>query len=116
MARVDEDGYYYIVDRLKDLIIVAGGNVYPREVEEVLYSHPKIFEAAVIGVPDTYRGEAVKAFVVLRPGLKAGVEEIRNYCSQNLAPYKVPKVVQFCDELPKSLIGKVLKKTLRQIA
>ncbi len=114
LARKDEDGYYYIVDRIKDLIIVGGFNVYPREVEEILYSHPKVAEAAVVGEPDEYKGELVKAFVVLRKGEKASVEELRAFCREFLSPYKVPRVIEFRDELPKSIIGKVLKKSLRK--
>jgi long-chain acyl-CoA synthetase len=116
MARTDEDGYFYIVDRLKDLIIVSGFNVYPREVEEILYNNPKIADAAVVGVPDEYSSEKIKAFVVLRPGARATVEEIRSYCREYLTPYKVPRIVEFKDELPKSLIGKVLKKDLKELS
>jgi long-chain acyl-CoA synthetase len=114
LARTDEEGYFYIVDRLKDLIIVSGFNVYPREVEEILYNHPKVADAAVLGVPDEYSSEKVKAYVVLQPGAYAAVDEIRDYCREHLTPYKVPKIVEFKDELPKSLIGKVLKKDLKE--
>jgi acyl-CoA synthetase (AMP-forming)/AMP-acid ligase II len=113
MATVDEDGYVFIVDRKKDMIISGGENIYPREVEEVLYSHPSILEAAVIGVPDEDWGEAVKAFVVLREGEKASEEEIIDFCKKNLASYKKPKFVEFLDVLPRSAAGKVLKKELR---
>jgi long-chain acyl-CoA synthetase len=109
---VDEEGYFSIVDRKKDLIIVGGYNIYPREVEEALYEHPKIEEVGVVGVPDTYRGEAVKAFVVLRSGERATVEEIREFAKQRLAAYKVPRAVEFRDDLPKSMIGKVLRRAL----
>jgi long-chain acyl-CoA synthetase len=112
MARMDERGYFYIADRMKDLIISGGYNIYPREVEEVLYEHPKVQEATVIGVPDQYRGEIVKAFVVLREGENASEEEIIAYCRENLAKYKVPRAVEFRKELPKSTIGKILKRVL----
>jgi long-chain acyl-CoA synthetase len=114
LATVDEDGYFRIVDRKKDLIIAGGYNVYPREVEDVLYSHPAIKEAAVIGVDSEYRGETVKAFVVLREGMSATAEEIIAYCREELAVYKAPKIVEFSEDLPKSLIGKVLRRELRE--
>src|SRR6266496_2642424 len=110
MAVMDEEGYFSIVDRKKDLIIAGGYNVYPREVEEVLYEHPKIEEVCVVGVPDPYRGETVKAFVVLRDGERATVEEIREFAKGRLAAYKVPRSVEFRDELPKTMIGKVLRR------
>ena len=112
MAVMDEEGYFSIVDRKKDLIIAGGYNVYPREVEEVLYGHPKIEEVCVVGVPDPYRGETVKAFVVLRDGERATVEDIREFAKGRLAAYKVPRSVEFRDELPKTLIGKVLRRAL----
>ncbi|HEY8450238.1 MAG TPA: long-chain fatty acid--CoA ligase [Bacillota bacterium] len=114
VARMDEDGYFYIVDRIKDMIISGGLNVYPREVEEVLYRHPAVREAAVIGVPDAYLGEAVQAYVVLTEGASVDAEELRRYCREHLAAYKVPKTIEFRDELPKSLIGKVLRRALRE--
>jgi long-chain acyl-CoA synthetase len=114
IAKMDEEGYFYIVDRKKDMIICGGFNVYPREVEEALYLHPKTLEAAVLGVPDPYRGETVKAFVVLKPGEKATAEEIIEFCRQNLARFKVPTQVEFRKELPKSHVGKVLRKVLRE--
>jgi long-chain acyl-CoA synthetase len=114
IAKMDEEGYFYIVDRKKDMIICGGFNVYPREVEEALYLHPKILEAAVLGVPDPYRGETVKAFVVLKPGEKSTAEEIIEFCRQNLARFKVPTLVEFRQELPKSHVGKVLRKVLRE--
>ncbi len=116
MAKMDEDGYFYIVDRKKDMIIAGGFNIYPREIEEVLYEHPAVAEAAVIGVPDPYRGETVKAFIELKPGWKGKVseEEIIKFCKERLAAYKVPKLVEFRDELPKSLVGKVLRRVLRE--
>ncbi|MCX7689192.1 long-chain-fatty-acid--CoA ligase [Thermoflexus sp.] len=116
IARMDEDGYFYIVDRKKDMILTGGFNVYPREVEEVLYAHPAVLEATVVGVPDPYRGEAVKAYVVLKPGAQASEEEILAHCRKNLAPYKVPRSVEFRDSLPKSMVGKVLRRVLRETA
>jgi long-chain acyl-CoA synthetase len=112
MAVMDEEGYFSIVDRKKDLIIAGGFNIYPREVEEVLYEHPKILEVCVAGVPDSYRGEVVKAFVVLRSGEQATADEIREFAKTRLAAYKVPRSVEFRDELPKTLIGKVLRRAL----
>jgi long-chain acyl-CoA synthetase len=112
MAVMDEEGYFSIVDRKKELIIAGGYNIYPREVEEVLYEHPKILEVCVAGVPDSYRGEIVKAFVVLRPGEQASTDEIREFAKARLAAYKVPRAVEFRDELPKTLIGKVLRRAL----
>jgi long-chain acyl-CoA synthetase len=112
MAVMDEEGYFAIVDRKKDMIIAGGYNVYPREVEEVLYEHPKVLEVAVAGVPDAYRGEVVKAFVVLRQGEQATVDEIREFAKARLAAYKVPRAVEFRDDLPKTLIGKVLRRAL----
>jgi long-chain acyl-CoA synthetase len=114
MAKMDAEGYFYIVDRMKDMIIAGGFNIYPREVEEVLYKYPKVKEAAVIGVQDPYRGETIKAFVVLREGETATEEEIVAYCKQELARFKVPKLVEFRKELPKSLIGKVLRRVLAE--
>lgn len=112
IARMDEDGYFYIVDRKKDLIIAGGYNVVPREVEEVLFMHPKVMEAAVVGVPDPKRGETVKAFIVLKEGQTATAEEIREFCKEHLAPYKVPTLVEFRKELPKTQVGKVLRRML----
>jgi len=112
MSRMDEDGFFYIVDRKKDMIIASGFNIYPREVEEVLFQHPKIQEAAVVGVPHEYRGETVKAFIVLKEGETASEKEIIDFCTERLAKYKVPKLVEFRTELPKSIIGKVLRRVL----
>jgi len=112
MAVMDEEGYFSIVDRKKDMIIAGGYNIYPREVEEILYEHPKILEVAVAGVPDSYRGEVVKAFVVLRPGEQATTDEIREFAKARLAGYKVPRSVEFRDDLPKTMIGKVLRRAL----
>jgi long-chain acyl-CoA synthetase len=113
IAIFDEEGYFSIVDRKKDMIISGGFNIYPRDVDEVLFSHPKVLDACAIGTPDAYSGERVKAFVVLKPGEKATESEIIEYCKQSLAKYKVPKYVEFVDSLPKSAIGKVLRKDLR---
>jgi long-chain acyl-CoA synthetase len=113
IGRMDEEGYIYIVDRKKDMVIAGGFNIYPREVDEVLYQHPKIAEAVSAGVPDAYRGETVKAFIVLKPGMTATEQEIIAFCKTKLAPYKVPKRVEFRSELPKSAVGKVLRKMLR---
>jgi len=113
IARKDDDGYFYIVDRKKDLIIAGGFNIYPREVEEVLFEHPAIKEAAVIGLPDPYRGETVKAFVVMKDGGSATAEEIIAWCRERLASYKVPRHVEFRDSLPKSGVGKYLRRELR---
>ena len=112
MAVMDEEGYFSIVDRKKDLIISGGYNIYPREVEEVLYEHPKVQEVCVAGVPDPYRGETVKAFVVLRQGERVTADELRDLAKSKLAAYKVPRVVEFRDELPKTLVGKVLRRAL----
>ncbi len=114
LAIMDEDGYFYIVGRKKDMIISSGFNVYPREIEEVLYEHPKVAEASVIGIPHEKRGEAVKAFIVLKEGETATAEEITQFCRKNLAAYKVPAVVEFKETLPKTMIGKVLRRQLRE--
>jgi len=114
IGRMDEEGYFYIVDRKKDMIICSGYNVYPRDIEEVLYQHPKIQEACIVGVPDPYRGETVKAFVVLKETEQAAQEEIIEYCQKNMAKYKAPTMVEFRKELPKSHVGKVLRKILRE--
>ncbi|MFO7270823.1 MAG: long-chain fatty acid--CoA ligase [Sphaerobacter thermophilus] len=112
IATMDEDGYFTIVDRKKDMILASGLNVYPREVEEVLYEHPAVLEAGVIGVPDPYRGESVKAYVVLKPGASATAEELEAYCREHLSAYKVPHAFEFRDTLPKSGVGKVLRRVL----
>ena len=114
IARQDEDGYIYIFDRKKDMIIAGGYNVFPREIDEVLFQHPKIKEAVSVGVPHVYRGETIKAFVVLREGETATEDEIIDFCRQNLAAHKSPKIVEFRKELPKSAVGKILRKILRE--
>jgi long-chain acyl-CoA synthetase len=113
IAVVDEEGYFSIVDRKKDMIISSGFNIYPRDVDEVLFAHPKIMEACVIGVPDTHSGERIKAFIVMKEGETATAEEIIEYCKENLTRYKIPKYVEFVDDLPKSAVGKILRKELR---
>ncbi|MBN2026818.1 MAG: long-chain fatty acid--CoA ligase [Actinobacteria bacterium] len=110
----DEDDYFFIVDRKKDLVIAGGYNIYPREIDEVLFQHPKVLDAVVVGIPDEYRGETIRAYIVLKEGESASEEEIISFCREKLAAYKVPKSVEFRDELPKSAIGKVLRKILRE--
>ena len=112
VAKMDEDGYFFIVDRKKDMIVASGYNVYPREVEEILFEHPDVAEAVAIGVPDDYRGETVKAFVVKRSGATTTEEEILAFCKERLAPYKAPRTVEFRDDLPKSAVGKLLRRVL----
>ncbi|MCK9273879.1 MAG: AMP-binding protein [Syntrophales bacterium] len=114
IAQADEDGYLYIVDRKKDMIIAGGFNIYPREVDEVLFQHPKIAEAVAAGIPDAYRGETLKAFIVLKPGEQLTEKEVIEFCKQKLAPYKVPKMVEFRQSIPKSSIGKIMRKILRE--
>jgi len=112
LARMDEEGYFYIVDRKKELIIVGGFNVYPREIEEVLYDHPEIVEAAVIGVPHPEKGEAVSCYVVRKdPALSE--EEVMEYCRERLAKYKLPSSIEFLEELPKNTTGKILRRALK---
>jgi long-chain acyl-CoA synthetase len=112
---VDEDGYFWITDRKKDLIIKAGENISPRTIEEVLFNHPKVSEAAVIGMKDEVYGEEIKAFLVLKPGEEATAEEIIEHCQMKLTRFLVPKKIVFLKPLPKSLVGKVLKKELRKM-
>ena len=112
IARMDEDGYFYIVDRKKELIKPGGFQVWPREVEEVLALHPKVLEAGVAGIPDPYRGETVKAWIVLKPGETATEEELKAFCKEKLAAYKVPTHYEFRDELPKTTVGKILRREL----
>jgi long-chain acyl-CoA synthetase len=111
---MDDEGYLFIVDRKKDMIIAGGYNIYPRDIDEILYEHPKIQEACAVGIPHEYRGETVKAFVVVRSGESLSPEELDAYCREKLAAYKVPKLYEFRDELPKSAIGKVLRRELRE--
>jgi long-chain acyl-CoA synthetase len=112
LAYMDEDGYFFIVDRKKDVIKVSGFQVWPREVEEILATHPAVLEAGVAGIPDAYQGESVKAWIVLRPGMSASEEELRQFCKQELSSYKVPRQFEFRDSLPKSMVGKVLRREL----
>ena len=112
VASLDKDGYITIVDRLKDMIIASGYNIYPRDIDEVLFAHPKIVEACVKGVPDPKRGETVKAFVVAKPGETLTKAELDQYCRKHLAAYKVPTIFEFMEELPKSAVGKILRKNL----
>lgn len=112
---MDEDGYLFIVDRKKDMIIAGGYNIYPRDIDEVLFEHPKIKEACAVGIPDPYRGETVKAFIALKEGEYLTKDEIVKYCKEKLAAYKVPKMIEFLDDLPKSAIGKVLRRELRDM-
>ncbi|AZB44934.1 long-chain fatty acid--CoA ligase [Bacillus sp. FJAT-42376] len=116
LAKMDEDGYVYIVDRKKDLIIASGYNIYPRDVEEVLYEHPAVREAVVIGVPDPYRGETVKAILVCKEGISADPADIIEFCRKQMAAYKVPTEVEFRSELPKTNVGKILRRALREEA
>lgn len=110
---MDANGWFYIVDRKKDMINASGYKVWPREVEDVLYGHPSVREAAVIGVPDDYRGESVKAFISLKPGTTATPEEIQAFCKERMAAYKYPRQVEIVDELPKTVTGKILRRELR---
>ncbi|TLS39412.1 long-chain fatty acid--CoA ligase [Pseudalkalibacillus caeni] len=112
MGYMDEEGYFYIVDRKKDMIIAGGYNIYPREVEEVLYEHDAIQEAVVLGVPDPYRGETVKAFIVLKEGCTVQEEDLNKHCRKHLAAYKVPRLYEFREELPKTTVGKILRRVL----
>ncbi len=112
LARMDDEGFFYILDRRKDLIIAGGYNVYPREVEEVLFEHPDVEEAVVAGVVDSYRGETVKAYIILKEGSSANEEELQRWCKEKLAVYKVPKIYEFRDTFPKTLVGKVLRRKL----
>jgi long-chain acyl-CoA synthetase len=113
IAYMDEQGYFYIVDRKKDLIISGGYNIYPREIDEVLYEHPKIQEAVTVGVPHKARGEIVKAFIVPESDVKLEKSEIIAFCREKMAGYKVPKKIEFREELPKTMVGKILRRALR---
>jgi long-chain acyl-CoA synthetase len=115
LGKMDEEGYVYILDRKKDMIICSGYNVYPREIEELLHTHPAVLEAAVIGIPDPKRGESPLAFVILKPGKKAGEEELIQFCRDNLAAYKVIRSVKFMGEFPRNPNRKVLKRELREM-
>lgn len=112
IAKMDDDGYFYIVDRKKDMIITGGFNVYPREVDEVLFEHPKVAEAVTAGVPDEFYGEVLKAFVVLKEGETATEKEILDFLAGKLIKYKIPRSVEFRSALPKSAVGKILRRIL----
>ena len=114
LARVDDEGYYYIVDRRDDLIISSGYNIYPSDVEAVLIKHEKVKEVGVIGVPDAVRGQFIKAFVVLEEEGSAGKKELLEFCRQNLPPFKVPKSIVFRDEIPRNPAGKLIRRVLRE--
>ncbi len=115
VAKMDDEGYFYIVDRIKDMIISGGYNVYPRDIDEVLFEHPKVLEACCIGIPHEKRGEAIKAFVILKQGEEMTEKEVIAYCKTKLAAYKLPTIVEFKQELPKSNVGKILRKDLRKM-
>lgn len=115
MARIDDNGYIYIVDRKKDMIIVHGVNVYPKEIEDVLYSHPMVAEVAVVGQEEKDKGEIVIATIVLKKGEKATIGEIKNFCQKKLASYKVPRIIEFWESLPKTPTGKILKREIRRL-
>ena len=114
LARMDEDGFVYIVDRKKEMIISGGFNIYPREVEQAIESHPGVKEVAVIGVPDPVWGEAVKALIVAKPGVMISADEIIDRCRERIASYKKPKSIEFVSDLPKNFQGKILKRSLRE--
>ena len=116
IARMDEDGYFFIVERKKDMIISEGFNIYPREIEEFLLTHPKVADACVIGMPDKIRGERVYAFVVLKEGIEATSDEIARFCKEHLVRYKAPRKVIFRDSIPRNLAGKNLRRVLREEA
>jgi long-chain acyl-CoA synthetase len=109
---MDERGYFYVVDRKKDMIIAGGYNIYPREIEEVLYEHPEVKEVVVAGVPDQYRGETVKAYIVLKEGSTVTKEELNQFARKYLAAYKAPRLYEFRNELPKTAVGKILRRNL----
>lgn len=112
IAKMDEDGYFYIIDRKKDMIIAGGFNIYPRDIEEVLYEHPKVKEVVVAGIPDSYRGETTKAYIVLHEDIEGTEEEFISFCRNKMASYKVPRLIEFRTELPRSIVGKVLRRQL----
>lgn len=112
LARMDEEGYFYIVERKKDMIKSGGENVYPREVEEALFHYPKVKDAVVVGIPDEFRGELIKAYIVLKDGEVASEEEIIDFCKREMALFKVPRALEFRAELPKTFIGKALRRVL----
>jgi long-chain acyl-CoA synthetase len=109
---MNEEGYFFVVDRKKDMIIAGGFNIYPREIEEIIYEHPSVQEVVVAGVPDPYRGETVKAYIVLKEGSSTNEEELNSFARKHLAAYKVPRVYEFRSELPKTAVGKILRRAL----
>jgi len=111
---MNEDGWVFLVDRKKDMINAAGYKVWPREVEDVIYGHPAVAEAAVVGVPDEYRGETVKAFVTLQEGASVTSDELVAYCKENMSAYKYPRVIEILAEMPKTATGKILRRVLRE--
>ena len=113
IGHIDEEGYITITDRKKDMILVGGFNVYPRDVEDILYTHPKVQLVAVVGIPDEKSGEAVKAFVQAKPGEELTEDELRQFCKDNMAGYKRPKYIEFREDIPVSPVGKVLRRVLR---
>lgn len=116
LGRADEDGYLYVVDRIKDMLICGGYNIYPREIEEVLYTHPAVLEAAVIGIPDAAKGEIPKAYITLKPnGERMSEGDMIAFCKERVAAYKVPRIVEFVEELPKNATGKILKRALKEL-
>ena len=110
---MDDEGYFRIVGRKKDMILASGYNIYPDEIDQVLSMHPDVLESCTIGVPDPRRGETVKAFIVLHPGRSLTAEEVTAYCRENLASYKIPRLIEFRDELPRSSVLKLLRRALR---
>jgi long-chain acyl-CoA synthetase len=116
LAYMDEEGYIFLVDRKKDMMKTSGFQVWPREIEEVLAAHPAVMEVSIAGVPDAAKGEVPRAWVVLRAGQSATEDELRAYCRQRLAPYKVPAKIEFRKDLPKTMVGKVLRRILVQEA
>jgi long-chain acyl-CoA synthetase len=116
VAYADEQGWYYLVDRKKDMIVASGYKVWPREVEDVLYTHDAVLEAGVVGVPDPYRGESVKAYVSLRQGFSVGSDELIAYCRERMAAYKYPREIEIVDAIPKTATGKILRRSLRDRA
>jgi long-chain acyl-CoA synthetase len=113
---MDENSWFYLVDRSKDMIVASGFKVWPREVEEVLYQHPAVREAAVVGVPDAYRGETIKAVISLKPGQAVTPDEIRAFARERMAAYKYPRLVEIIDDLPKTTSGKIMRRLLQPTA
>jgi len=116
VGKMDENGWFYVIDRKKDMIVASGYKVWPRDVEDVIYQHPAVKETAVVGVPDSYRGETVKAFIALKDGMQDSVseEDMISFCKQRMAAYKYPRQVEIVDDIPKTLTGKFLRRSLRE--